>query len=315
MASTLSEESQFVVDLLTTLRHEKFSPMAWARFLARSWKMSRQTANANPGLKHSWGRVSLALSMLALVLLAASFGLEGPAIALRLLPGVLFCVVWQINDLYWHLGLNRQPQTGGLLPIVGVANFCTQLRGLGASYLLGRLVDGVPTPTILILLIFLCGIITDILDGQFARRSHTQSKLGQITDGEADFCLYLAVTLMLIQNSILPVWVGILMLARFLLPLLAALASYFLLAHPVHFGSTVWGKYAGLAQCLYFLILLAPTQLAEITRLINLPLLLVTLALMIAAPTAQIVANVRQASDQGGGKPRPYPEREKRTPS
>lgn len=295
MTSTLlSSESRFVVDLLTTLRHEKFSPMAWARFFTRSWGMSRHTANANPGLKYSWDRVSLALCLLALILLAASFGLEGPAIALRLLPGFLFCMAWQITDLYWHLGLNRQPQTGVLLPIVGLANFCTQLRGLSASFLLGRLVGDVSTPTVLILLVFLCAFITDILDGQIARRTHTQSKLGQITDVEADFCLYLAVTLMLIQNSILPVWIGILMLARFLLPLLAALASYFILAHPVRFGSTIWGKYAGLAQCLYFLVLLAPTQLVIITRLINLPLLLVTLVLMIAAPAVQIMANTRQ---------------------
>jgi phosphatidylglycerophosphate synthase len=294
MASTLSNESQFVVDLLTTLRHERFSPLAWARFLARSWNISRQTATANACLRHSWRRVSLALCVSGLMLFAASFGLEGPAIALRLLPGFLFCVVWQINDMYWHLGLNRQPQAGALLPIVGLANFCTQLRGLGASYLLGRLLGGVPTPTMLILLIFLSGIITDILDGQIARRTHTQSKLGQITDCEADFCLYLAVTLMLIQHSILPLWVGIVMLARFLLPLLAALASYFIFAHPVRFGSTVWGKYAGLAQCLYFLVLLAPPQLDILTRLINFPLLFVTLVLMIAAPTAQIMANMRQ---------------------
>lgn len=294
MASSFFNESQFVVDLLTTLRYEKFSPTAWAHFIERSWEMSRHTANANPRLKHSWKRVSFVLCMLALVSLAASFGLEGPAITLRLFPGFLFCVAWQINDMYWHLGLNRHRQTGGLLPIIGVANFCTQLRGLAASYLLGRLLGGVSTPTILILLVFLCGIITDILDGQIACGTSTQSKLGQITDGEADFCLYLAATLMLMQNSILPVWIGILMLARFLLPLLAALTSYFILAQQVHFGSTVWGKYAGLTQCLYFLVLLAPAQLHIITRLINLPLLLVTLVLMAAAPTAQVMANVRQ---------------------
>ncbi len=137
-------------------------------------------------------------------------------------------------------------------------------------------------------------MVTDMLDGYLARRTHTQSKLGQISDGEADFCLYLAVILMLIRQSILPLWVGMVMLARFLLPLLAALASYFVLAQPVRFGSTAWGKCAGLAQCLYFLALLAPVRLAAITRLVNLPLLLVTLALMIAAPTAQIMAKVRQ---------------------
>lgn len=294
MASTLSNESQFVVDLLATLRHEKFSPVAWARFLAQSWKMSRRTANANPGLKHSWGHVSLILCVLTLLILAASFRVEGPAMALRLLPGFLLCVAWQILDLYWHLGLNRQPQTGELLPVVGLANVCTQLRGLGASFLLLRLMAGVPTPTLLILLIFLSGIITDILDGQVARRTNTRSKLGQVTDSEADFCLYLAVTLLLMQHGIVPLWVGILMLARFLLPLLAALASYFLLARPVRFGSTVWGKFAGLAQCLYFLVLLAPTQLDILTPLINLPLLIVTLGLMIVAPTAQIVANARE---------------------
>ena len=295
MASTLSSENQFVVDLLTTLRDEKCSPAAWARFLARSWEMSRHTARANPDLKRSWGRVSLTLGALALALLAASFGLEEPTIALRLLPGFLFCVAWQINDLYWHLGLNRRSETGTLLPVIGAANFCTQLRGLAASFLLGRLMGDVPTPTALILLVFVCGIVTDILDGQIAHRTSTQSKLGQITDSEADFCLYLAVTVMLMQNSILPLWAGILMLARFLLPLLAAFASYFIFAHPVRFGSTIWGKYAGLTQCLYFLVLLAPPQLVAITRLVNFPLLVITLTLMIAAPTAQIARNVRQA--------------------
>ena len=294
MASALSNENRFVVDLLTTLRKEKLSPLAWARFLARSWEMSRHTAHTNPGLKRSWRRVSLALGVLALALLAASFGLEGPTIALRLLPGFLFGVAWQINDLYWHLGLNRKTETGTLLPVIGAANFCTQLRGLAASFLLGRLVGGVPTSTALILLVFVCGIATDILDGQIARHTSAQSNLGQITDSEADFCLYLAVTVMLMQNSILPLWVGMLMLARFLLPLLAAFASYFIFAHPVRFGSTIWGKCAGLAQCLYFLVLLAPPQLAVITRLVNLPLLVITLALMIAAPTAQIVGNARQ---------------------
>lgn len=294
MASTLSNESQFVVDLLATLRREKFSPSAWVRFFARSWGMSRSTASAHPGLTRSWRRVSLVLSVLAFVLLLADYELEGPAIVLHLLPGFLFCVAWQISDLYWHLGLNREPLTGVLHSGIGAANFCTQVRGLMASYILGRLIGGVPTPIILALSAFLCGIVMDILDGYIARHTCTQSKLGQISDGEADLCLYLAVTLVLIQHSILPLWVGMVILARFLLPLMAALASYFVLARPVRFGSTIWGKCASIAQCLYFLVLLAPTQLTAITRPVNLPLLLVMLALMIAAPTAQIIKNVRQ---------------------
>src|SRR5690242_1102965 len=107
MASTLSNESRFVVDLFVTLRREKFSLAAWVRFFVRSWDMSRTTARANPGLRRSWRRVSFALGVLAFALLVGTFALEGLAITLRLLPGFLFCVIWQISDLYWRLGLNR----------------------------------------------------------------------------------------------------------------------------------------------------------------------------------------------------------------
>ncbi len=325
MAQLLPRQSTFVVDLLTTLRHERFSPAAWARFLRRSWDMSRHTARAHPALARSWQRVAVSLSILALSMFFASFLVEGASIALRLLPGFLYCVTWQISDLYWHLGLIRGVRRdwpcacpGGmedacsppgqaqgqslhtpckdvdpLYSTVGFANFFTQLRGLAASFLLVRLIGGAATPTGLALLLFAFGVLTDILDGQVARHTHTQSNLGQLTDGEADFCLYLAITIILIQNSILPLWLGITMLARFLIPLLAALASYFLFARRVRFGSTLWGKLAGLAQCLYFFVLLAPAQLATITKLVNLPLLIVTLALLAAAPTAQIVENAQ----------------------
>jgi len=291
MAQTFDNENQFVVDLLTTLRNERFSPLAWVHFLRRSWEMSCATARANPSLKRSWTRITLLIGVLALAVLAASFIFEGPQTASRLLPGFLFCVVWQQSDLFWHLGLNRQG-TGKLLPTTGVANSLTWLRGLGASFLLGRLFGGVSTPSGLALLVFLAGIATDMLDGQIARRTKTQSKLGQIADSEADFCLYLAITFILIQNNVLPYWLGVVMLLRFLIPLLAALASYFLFAQPVRFGSTTWGKYAGLAQCLYLLALLAPGQLSFFTKPVNLPLLIATLILLIVAPLAQIIENV-----------------------
>ncbi len=295
MASTLSDENQFVVDLLTTLRSEKFSLRAWMRFLGRSWEMSCRTAHDNPTLKRSWMRVSLFMSLLAIALLIACAVFEGLPVALHILPGLLCCVVWQQSDLFWHLGLNRRSQlTGKLFPVIGTANICTQLRGLGACFLFGRLIGGVTTPTEVALLIFLGGIVTDILDGQIARCTCAQSKLGQITDSEADFCLYLALTIILLQHGVLPSWLGIVMLLRFLIPLLAALASYFLFAHPVRFGSTIWGKYAGLAQSLYFFVLLVPTQLVFLANWLNAPLLIVTLALLVAAPVAQIVTNMKE---------------------
>ena len=289
----IAGNNQFVVDLLTTLREQRFSPPGWWGFIVRSWEMSCQTANVNPTLKRSWLNTTIFIALLAIATLLASGAFEGWGILFHLLPGFLFCVIWQQSDLFWHLGLNRQAHSTGLLQSVGLANTFTLLRGLAASLLLGRLVGGVTTPSLLALAIFLFGVATDILDGLVARSTRTQSKLGQIMDGEADFCLYLALTFILIQNAILPLWLGIVMLLRFTLPLLAALTSYFLLAQPVRFGSTIWGKYAGLAQCLYFLVLLAPPQLSPLTRLLDLPLLMATLFLLIAAPVAQIIANRR----------------------
>jgi phosphatidylglycerophosphate synthase len=292
MVPKIDSENQFVIDLLTALHHEKFGLRAWARFLGNSWERSRATARANPSLKRSWSHTTLLIGALALAILIACFMFEGPEKTLRLIPGFLFCAAWLQSDLLWHLGLNRHIRTGKLFTVVGAANTLTWLRGLGASFLLGRLTGGINTPSWLALLVFLCGIVTDILDGAIARRTDTQSTLGQIADGEADFCLYLAIILISIQLGILPLWLGVVMLLRFLIPLIAALSSYFLFTRPVRFGSTIWGKYAGLALCLYFLLLLAPAQLHFFTRLVNLPLLITTLILLIVAPLIQIVQNV-----------------------
>jgi phosphatidylglycerophosphate synthase len=302
MLQTTDSENQFVVDILTTLRNEKFSPLAWVHFLGSSWRRSCATARANPSLRRSWTHITMFIGVFALAIIVVNFILERQDKTLRLMPGFFFCVVWLQSDLYWHLGLNRHSRTGTLLPVVGAATSLTWLRGLGASYLLGRFVGGIGTPSWLALLVFLSGIMTDILDGQIARRTQTQSKLGQIADGEADFCLYLAITLILIQNNILPLWFGLVILLRFMIPLLAALASYFLYSHPVRFGSTIWGKWGGLALCLYFLVLLAPGSLAFLTRIVDLPLLIATLFLLIVASIAQVVVNMPDSLIKKKGK-------------
>jgi CDP-diacylglycerol--glycerol-3-phosphate 3-phosphatidyltransferase len=293
---TLNPDNQFVIDLLTTLRTERFHPISWWHFILRSWEMSCAIANNNPTLKHSWRVTTLFMCILVLSIVILTGFYEGLPIVLRLLPGLVFCVAWQQSDLFWHLGLNRQAQTGVLLQRVGIANTLTELRGLSAAYLLGRLVGGLTTPSWLALTVFLIGVTTDILDGQVARFAKTQSQLGQISDGEADFCLYSALTVILLQIGILAPWLAVVMILRFFVPLIVALGSYFLFAQPVRFGSTVWGKYAGLAQSLYFFVLLTPSQLVFVTRFVNLPLLVITLILLIGAPIAQIMANIRHSS-------------------
>lgn len=290
-------ESAFVVDLLTTLRHQRFGLRAWGYFFQRSWEQSCQTARANPSLTRSWQRVTGVVALLTLTILIGNLLGVGLVDTLRLLPGFLLCVTWQQSDLFWHLGLNRSTRESTLLPVIGLANTFTWLRGLCASYLLGRLFGGLATSSDLALFIFLCGITTDILDGQIARRTGTQSKLGQIADAEADCCLYLALTIILLQNGVLPLWIGVVMLLRFVLPLGAAVLSYIVFAQPVRFGSTWWGKAAGLAQSCYFLVMLAPPVLSPFAHVLNTPLLIIMICFLFTAPPAQVVATLRARAE------------------
>ncbi len=294
MKQSIGNENSFVVDLLTTLQKGHFSFIAWWRFLVRSWNMSYETAKNSPSLTRSWFHITILMGVLVFGICITVGVLESPVVALRLLPGFTFCVAWQQSDTFWHLGLNKHIKTGKLLLTIGIATILTGLRGLSASFLLGRLLAGLITPTWLALAIFLFGVVTDILDGQVARRTYTQSRLGQITDGETDFCLYLALSIILVQNGVLPLWLAIVLILRFFVPFIAALASYFLFAQPVRFGSTIWGKCAGLAQCLYFFVLLAPPQMMFITHVANPPLLIATLIFTIVAPIAQIMVNLRR---------------------
>ena len=292
MLQTTDNENHFVVDILAKLREENFSLLAWVHFLGSSWKKSRATAKAHPTLKYSWIYTTISIGVFALSLLVVNLVIEGPVATLRLMPGFLFFVCWQQCDLYWHLGLNRHTRTGKLLPVIGTATILTLLRGSGASYLLGRYIGGIITPSWLLLLVFLCGILTDILDGQIARRTQTQTRYGQIADGEADFCLYFGITCILIQEHILPLWFGLFLFLRFAIPLFAAVVSYFFFTHPVQFGSTLWGKAAGSALCIYFLLLLAPGQLMFLTLFLDRPLFILTLLLLVIAPLTQISRNI-----------------------
>ncbi len=292
MHQPINNKNTFVVDLLTTLRRERFSPIAWWHFIVCSWHMSCETARNNPVLKRSWLRITLLMSSLFLFICCLIGVFEGPVPLLRLFPGFVLCVVWQQSDSFWHLGLNRQVQTDKLLPTLGLANILTGLRGLAASFLLGRLIGGLITPIWLVLVVFLFGVVTDILDGQIARKTQTQSKFGQLIDGEVDFCLYLALSIILVQDAVLPLWLGLVLVLRFCIPLVGAVASYFLFARAVRFGSTIWGKCAGVLQGLYFLVLFAPSQLTFFAHLVSFPLLIALLICTFAAPLAQIVVNI-----------------------
>src|SRR5256885_4307718 len=101
---SLATSERFVIDLLNTLRAERFTPAAWYHFFARSWSMACKTAGAHPGLRRSWLHTSLALMLSGSggVLATLLYDSDGGA-GLRFLPVFIFCILWQISDLFWHL--------------------------------------------------------------------------------------------------------------------------------------------------------------------------------------------------------------------
>ncbi|HEY7418610.1 MAG TPA: CDP-alcohol phosphatidyltransferase family protein [Ktedonobacteraceae bacterium] len=347
---TVDQGNPFVVDLLTTLRAEKFRLTAWWRFLRRSWGTSCVTARDNPLLYRSWAYTTVGIAVLACCLFCGTIAGEGFSTAIRLLPGLVFCVAWQQCDLFWHLGLNRlmydRPSqkrirkfrigkrgpsetptrkvstrplspgvetslagvslggpasklapferplhleyTGKLRQRIGLANTVTLLRGLCSAYLLARILGGLSTPNNIVLIVFLSGCTTDMLDGVIARSTGTCSKLGQILDSEIDFTFYLVVSIVLLQNGILPLWLCVMLWLRFCLPLCAALVSYFVLARLPHISSTIWGKCAGLCQALYILVLLAPPDFSFVIQSLHMSLLIALIVLFGAALLAQV---------------------------
>jgi len=104
--------SQFVITLLTDLQRRRYSPAAWWRFFADSWRQARTTAQAHPRLRRSWTHVSLLIAALAVAGSSIIWLLEGQTTALRLLPWLLICIVLQQSDVYVHLGLNWRPSDG-----------------------------------------------------------------------------------------------------------------------------------------------------------------------------------------------------------
>lgn len=66
---------------------------------------------------------------------------------------------------------------------------------------------------------YICGGVSDILDGPVARKLHQQSEAGAKLDSAADFIFILCVGIAVIRSNAVPVWVlvwvGIIVMVRF----------------------------------------------------------------------------------------------------
>jgi phosphatidylglycerophosphate synthase len=300
------ERNQFVITLLTNLHQQRYSPAAWGRFFADSWLQARATARAYPRLARSWAHVSLLMAALTAAGFSIIWLLEGQQTPLQF-PALLICLVLQQGDVYVHLGLNWRLSDGCFREQLGIPTTLTLARGMLANLLLAHLLSGVIPPSNLTLSILLIGSTTDIADGQIARHTGWQTRLGGYLDGEADLYLSVSTSLSAMVAGLLPAWVAAIMLLRFAIPVAGAVLSYFVAIRQVNLTHTALGRSAGIVQALLLIVVLAPSALASVRLLIYLPLLLATLALLILTPIMGISRDLALWRAQNGKARRARP--------
>ena len=253
-----------------------------------SCQKSWQTAREQPSLRRCWLWLASTLVAFTVLMLVLIMSIEGLQVMLRCLPGTILCIAWLLSDLFWHLGLNRRTSDNYLLPMLSWATVVTEVRGWIAAFLVGRVLAGIHTVPLLAFSLYSLCVITDIVDGIIARTTKTQTKLGQILDSETDFCISLVMVFILVQDGLLASWLALVICLRFCIPLLAAIGSYFFFVHPIRFGSTFWGKGAGIATYSYLFVLLTSSFWHWLPSLFSRARLVVTLVLLIVAPVAQL---------------------------
>ncbi len=101
--------------------------------------------------------------------------------------------------------------------------------------------------------IFVVASVTDTLDGQIARRYNLVTNFGKIMDPLADKLLVFSALLCMIQLSVVPAWMVVIMLARELLIVsLRAVAA----AQGLVIAASWWGKIKTITQMAAVILLL-----------------------------------------------------------
>lgn len=282
------EITDFALDLLAELRASSYRPAGWLRFLGRSWRQSRRTAKAHPRLVASWAGVTVGLGLSEAAVLALEGLLDDPRAACRAAPGTALFFAAAQFDAYVHLAMNHPQRGDPLFADLGLPTALTLARRAASGLLFGHLLGGKAANRVLALTLLLASLATDIGDGAIARRADRATRLGAYLDGIADFEFTIALTLTLAARRLLPRWLLVTLLARWIGPFAFVLARYFGWVSRVRIGSTLPGKVVGVAQFLTLSAALLETDRQPRMRRATQALHIITAALMLLAPLAHL---------------------------
>lgn len=207
----MTEGERWARKALTELRAARFTPRAWLRFLARSFDRANERRRDR----------ARAFRQVLLVGGAGFCAWGGLAAAGR--PGLAAVgAVWWLAlvlMLDWHLGMLERPD-GRPLDGLGIANVLTALRA--------GLVPALPALSPAALAVALgAAQVTDVLDGQLARRRDESTRLGLWLDGSVDTLLLSVAAVSAGRLGLVPGWVVALVVARYALPWVLVGSAYF----------------------------------------------------------------------------------------
>lgn len=284
--------ADFVLALLAELRANNYRPIGWLRFLGRSWRQSRMTAQHHPALTASWRRTSaglaLALAGVGALDAASMHTTTSHAAVPPALPLAGLWLALASGDAYVHLGLNNTTRGEPVFESIGAPTTLTLARRGIAGLLWGRLLSGRPARRGYLALALAAALVTDIADGAVARTQARTTRLGGYLDGLADFEFWTALALTLGAHRLLPRWLLLVLLARWLGPLTVAYAAYFGNVSRVPLSSTALGKISGGAQAATLAVALLPEVMQQRIAPLRAPLHAATALLLLAAPLAHL---------------------------
>ena len=129
-----------------------------------------------------------------------------------------------------------------------------------AAVLIGLLTMPLPYAKTAALIVFLIASLTDILDGELARRVYGESDFGRLMDPLTDKVLVCAAFVAFVELKLVPAWIVVLIITReFLVTGLRLLAT----THGQVIAAGFWGKHKTISQMLTIIVLLAGLSFRE----------------------------------------------------
>jgi len=232
----------FVIGLLHNLKAGNYSLGAWGAFWRDSWIRSVQIVRDNPALRRSWLRFATAGGVGILVTGALCFWLIAPQ---DTVPFVITSLAWWVvlmADLGVHLGLMVNLESGELQRGIGVPNRLTELRAFAAVWVAWGthwLTQGIAYPLVIV---FGAAAVTDLLDGWIARQAHASTRWGRLYDPFMDGIFFGVAAISLAVINVIPQWIAALVVFRYGLPVVGAIAFLLVRRRTLRVRHTPWGR-------------------------------------------------------------------------